>query len=381
MLSEDTVKQIRIRLKRYCPICLPICALLALCALLFVLCTKNAPEAAEALNRYWGGVLRVITAYLTLWLPFSCAEGLLLFSPVLLAVLIGLAVHFAKKGMVAGIRWLCVLLSVVLVLYTLYVASLDLGMNTRPLGDRLGLPDEPVSAEQLYETMLWAVEEANALAGDVDFIFQGFSRMPYDVTGAMCSDLMIGYARLYQDHPIFLNFSSRVKPVILSEAMSYTHITGIYTFFTGESNLNVNFPDYTLPFTAAHELAHQRGFAREKEANFIAFLVCIGSERAYTRYSGYLNMVEYLSNALYSADRDLWNDCMNRLDRRIRGEMSAYNAFFEKYRENKAATVSTAINDSYLKSQGQEAGTKSYGLVVDLAVSYYYSVIKEQNET
>jgi hypothetical protein len=29
------------------------------------------------------------------------------------------------------------------------------------------------------------------------------------------------------------------------------------------------------------------------------------------------------------------------------------------------------VNDTYLKSQNQKAGSKSYGLVVDLAVAYY----------
>ena len=192
----------------------------------------------------------------------------------------------------------------------------------------------------------------------------------------MCRDLMIGYERLHRDHPGFWQFSSAVKPVILSEPMSYTHITGIYTFFTGEANLNINFPDYTLPFTAAHELAHQRGFAREKEANFIAFLVCINSEHPYTRYSGYVNMVEYLSNALYSADRTLWEEVFYSLDLRIRYEMQAYNDFYDKYRESVAADVSNAVNDTYLKVQGQTEGTKSYGLVVDLAVAYFNGVVK-----
>ncbi|MCQ2431243.1 MAG: DUF3810 domain-containing protein [Clostridia bacterium] len=364
------------KIRRYIPVCLPVCLVLAAASLFITLYTADKPELAAQINYWWGGILRFGMAYLSVLIPFSLAEGLLIFSPVLLAFLIYLAVRFAQKGLRAGIRYLCVLLSILCLIYTFFVASLGLGFNVPTLGDELGLADEPVSAEQLYETMMWAADEANALCGKVDFAFQDFSYMPFANYNDMCADLMVGYARLHREHPLYFNLPTRIKPVILSEAMSYTHITGIYTFFTGESNLNVNFPDYTLPFTAAHELAHQRGFAREKEANFIAFLVCIRSEDPYTRYSGYVNMVEYLSNALYSADRDLWNECMNHLDNRIRYEMRAYSAFFEKYRENTAAKVSDAVNDTYLKSQGQEAGTKSYGLVVDLAVSYYYQNVK-----
>jgi hypothetical protein len=50
--------------------------------------------------------------------------------------------------------------------------------------------------------------------------------------------------------------------------------------------------------------------------------------------------------------------------------MISYNKFFEKYRENVAADVSSTLNDNYLKAQRQEAGEKSYGMVVDLAVAY-----------
>jgi hypothetical protein len=57
--------------------------------------------------------------------------------------------------------------------------------------------------------------------------------------------------------------------------------------------------------------------------------------------------------------------------------MIAYNEFFEKYKENVAANVSGAINNSYLQSQGQTAGSKSYGMVVDLAVAYYKSLSSE----
>ena len=44
--------------------------------------------------------------------------------------------------------------------------------------------------------------------------------------------------------------------------------------------------------------------------------------------------------------------------------------FFEKYSESVASKVSDAVNDTFLKSQGQKEGTASYGRVVDLAVAY-----------
>ena len=157
---------------------------------------------------------------------------------------------------------------------------------------------------------------------------------------------------------------------MFSDAMSYTHITGVYTFFTGEANLNAIFPDYTLPYTAAHELSHQRGIARENEANFMAFLVCAASEDDYVRYCAYLNLYEYVASALYKADQTLYMKAYSTLPMCVKNEMSAYSRFIQKYADSKVSEVSEAVNNTFLVLHGTE-GTKSYGMVVDLAVTYF----------
>ncbi len=120
----------------------------------------------------------------------------------------------------------------------------------------------------------------------------------------------------------------------------------------------------------AHEMSHQRGIAPEDEANFMAFLVCMQSDDPYIRYSGAQSLLEYVYSALSKADRDLYRKCYASLSSRVVGEMRAYNKFFEKYEENVAATVSGTVNNTYLVLQGTE-GTRSYGLVADLAVLCY----------
>jgi hypothetical protein len=70
-------------------------------------------------------------------------------------------------------------------------------------------------------------------------------------------------------------------------------------------------------------------------------------------------------------------DFYKTLDPRITYEFAASSRFFDQYRDNVVADVSNAVNNNYLQSQGQTAGTRSYGLVVDLAVAYYKSFPKE----
>ena len=106
----------------------------------------------------------------------------------------------------------------------------------------------------------------------------------------------------------------------------------------------------------------------------MAFLACIESDDPYIRYSGYMSVYEYVLSALYKADKKLYNSAINSCSTFLYNEMLAYNKFFDKYENNVAATVSGSVNNGFLQSQGQSAGVRSYGMVVDLAVAYYKDI-------
>ena len=213
------------------------------------------------------------------------------------------------------------------------------------------------------------IGEVNARVESIEFIEKSSSVSPYSVR-EINTILLESYKKLSAKYDFLPRLTSYIKPVMLSKPMTYTHIAGVYTYFTGEANLNTNAPDYSIPYTVAHELAHQRGIAREDEANFIAFLVCMESENEYIQYCGYLNLLEYVLNALYSSDKDLWEKTYQKLDNRAIYEMIAYNDFYEPYRDNIVGDISGAVNDAYLQANGTE-GTVSYGLVAELAVAYF----------
>ena len=174
-----------------------------------------------------------------------------------------------------------------------------------------------------------------------------------------------------EKYPFLSSLSSRVKPILLSKPMTYTHMSGIYTYLTGEANINTNFPDSTIPFTMAHEMSHQRGIAREDEANFAALLISMESDDPYILYSAYYELFKYFINALAVADTELFEAIYQKADPRLVGEIYAFNDFFDKYADNLAADITGGLNDAYQQIQGVEEGIASYGLVVDLAVAYY----------
>ena len=266
------------------------------------------------------------------------------------------------------------MLSVLSLFFSLFVFSFGMGYHTSSLDKKLDLDKKTVSAKELAATAEWLIENVNAGIDNIEFADKSSSIFPHSIR-EMNLILLDSYDKLDDEYEFLPSLHSFVKPVMLSEPMTYTHISGVYTYFTGEANVNTNCPDYSMPYTAAHELAHQRGIAREDEANFIAFLVCTASDDSYIKYCGYMNLLEYVLNALYSADKDLWEATYKKLDNRAIYEMIAYNNFYEPYRDNVIGEVSGAINDAYLQANGTE-GSVSYGLVVDLAVTYFHKNIE-----
>ncbi len=350
-------------------VCLVIYALTAFSLLLYFLFTKSS-GFSDWFNQNVSHNLRRIFALLTAWIPFSTAELLILLIPVLFVLIISIGSRYFCDSTRSVLVYVGNLFSVICLIGILFVWNFAAGYYGSKLDKKLELSRQKSSADDLYQTAELIRTEMNALSEEIIFLENGTSLMPYSYD-EMNDKLLAAYNSFCQKHDFMKSFYSRIKPVMLSESMSYTHITGVYTFFTGEANINVNFPDYTVVYTAAHELAHQRGIAREDEANFIAFLICMESDDAYIRYCGYLNVYEYLTSALYSADKTLYRKSYEKLTAEIKEEQAAYRKFFQKYQDNVVAEVSQATNNAYLQSQGAQEGTKSYNMVVDLAVAYY----------
>lgn len=337
-----------------------------------VFCAYTVSERfADFMNRYVSSGIRGVLAYLTGWIPFSLAELIIILMPVILVALMIYATRRFSSSWHDVLIFCTSLVSVLALFFSVFTFAFAPGYHGSTLDKKLGIERSEVSSEELYDTALVLAQKVNEEIESVVYRTGGFSVMPYTYR-QMNDKLIESYGIACEKYGFIQRLDSRVKPVMLSEAMSYTHITGVYTFFTGEANINVAFPDYTVPFTAAHELAHQRGIAREDEANFVAYLVCTESDDPYIRYSGYLNLFEYVSSALHKADPQMYRQLFAELDVLAIREMSAYSEFFNKYRDSVASEISGAVNDTYLTIQGT-AGTASYGMVVDLAVAYYKS--------
>lgn len=331
------------------------------------------PAFAEFWARYPSQALRFLLAKVTGILRFSLVEWAIFSLPLLIFGYFFFSSRSMKRdeSTYNYYRWLLPLVCGILAVLTLFFTAFAPCYFRYPLAKNLSLEDREVSAQELYDTACAVCEQIEGVEGEVSFAYGGESVMPYDFN-ELVERVNEAYALYAADEDYVGHFRSYAKPLASSSVFTYTHISGVYTFMTGEVNINVNYPDFIRPFTVAHEFSHQRGLAKEEEANFVAYLVCVGSEDPYLRYSGYVNLLQYLMDALAEADGDLYRQlCAEKVPYSVQGELNAYSVFFRKYSHSTASKVTGAVNDVFLNSQGESEGTASYGLVVDLAVAYY----------
>ncbi len=333
-------------------------------------------DFADFYNRTVAAFFRGLLSVVTWIFPFSLAELLII---LLLPVLVFLMVMAYRLQTAEAVRRFTWLVAVVpLLMYNLFVVTFAAGYRTTPLAQRWqkesSVQSQTTQLEALYDTALWLTEELQALEPSVRVDAYGESVSPLGFQETVHA-LRASYEKLAEEG-FCATSPGLAKPVFLSSLMSYTHILGVYTFFTGEANVNVQFTDSVTAFTAAHEMAHQRGFSREDEANFMAFLACTQSDEPYLRYAGYAELLSYVISDLYAADAAHYEDVCERIPTVVKGDWRRYDRLFAPYRDSVAGNVSGAVNDTFLKLQGTE-GRISYNRVVALAVSYRQAQVQE----
>lgn len=300
--------------------------------------------------------------------PFSVAE--LLYTAVILLglFLIIKTVSAVKKSDKKGKTLLLRLLAIGLIPATIitgYNWLWALGYYGTTFAERSGLKNNGVAVEDLKQVTAYFAELAAELAPQVKRDENGhFAEENFflDTDGL--------YDVLEREFPCLQNHSLRAKPMLYSRFMSMIGFTGFYFPFTGEANVNVDFPPALQPETIAHELAHQRRVVSESEANFVSVAACLSSGKTVYEYSGALSGLTYLGNALYKADREAWREIRASLPEEIIIDWNDDIAYWEQF-ESPVETVATGVYDSYLKHNDQKLGIKSYGACVDLLVEYY----------
>ena len=349
--------------------------LILLLTFIIVKAASNSPKLTESV--YSEGIYPVIrnaVSAVTRLVPISVAEAILMILLtvfVLLLIIRVLRLIFLRKK--ALVRLVSLIITAVLTaayLVFLFYAMWGLNYFRPSVGTKLDLPEREYTSQEL-EAVCWDLLEkakaARTAAGfeDSEVFDLSVEEIQSGVTEA--------YAEFGASRPSFKADVPQVKPVILSEQLSKLGISGIYVFLTEEPNINVNDPSLYLPVNAAHETAHYLGFAREEDANFIAFLVCTEAEDPALAYSGYMHALLHCGNNLAGKDRAAYDKLISAYSEGMQRDLKIYKENYDQYADTPVWNASEKANDTYLKANKQEKGVESYTEDTALILRYYDS--------
>ncbi|MBP5432655.1 DUF3810 domain-containing protein [Ruminococcus sp.] len=170
------------------------------------------------------------------------------------------------------------------------------------------------------------------------------------------------------------------KPIQFSYFMSQTDTTGIYLPYTLEANYNDDMVRTNLPSTVCHELSHLKGIIQEDEANFLSFIATTGSDNIEFQYSGYLDALEYVDIAVCRNDIGPALELTGSISQEVRNDWFRFlpETYWEDNSEKEiipteaVSEASTTFIDTNIKMNGREEGIRTYSLMVNLLLDYYF---------
>ncbi len=253
------------------------------------------------------------------------------------------------------------------VAFFLYTAQCGVNYFRTPFSAEAGYHLEESTTEELEALCLSLTEEINEAVAQLDITEGDIYEKPADLE-TQVQDAM---KHLGTEYDCLDGFYPHPKPIFGSIFFSYQYITGIYCPFTIEANYNRDIPDIEQAAVMCHELSHLRGFMREDEANFIAYLACRESGNPELQYSGAMFAYTYCMNALYSASGvERYREIYGQLSPQAIQDRRYMSEWWTQY-DTPVKEVSNQVNHTYLQANAQSDGTKSYGRMVDLMLAEF----------
>jgi hypothetical protein len=149
------------------------------------------------------------------------------------------------------------------------------------------------------------------------------------------------------------------KAFLSSPLVKRLGISGMYFPFTGEALVLRDLPGILQGKDMGHEMAHQRGFASESDANVLGALVAARSPDLLTRYSAYSFIERQLIAALQRASPDAAREVARGRSPGVRRDLEDLSDYWEPAR-TAVATAATRVNDRMLRTHGVREGVGSY---------------------
>jgi hypothetical protein len=312
--------------------------------------------------------LAICLRFLTGWLPFSIGDilygitalwlGWLLFSGLFRLIKRKIPKENIKKGL---LKTLIVLLSVYIIFNLLW----GINYNRKGIGYQLGLTEEKFTAAELKNLDSLLLQKVNESKLALLRNNSGEKN-----TKEIFNESYDAYKVVATKYPFLVYKEKAVKSSMWGWLGNYVGFTGYYDPFTGEAQVNTTVPYFLQPYTTCHEMAHQLGYAKEDEANFVGYLAAAASADTLFHYSVYLDIFLSTNRNLFNVDSVSARAFAKQLLPAVRSDLKIWRRFLVQH-ENPAEPVIQWLYGKYLQGNQQPSGILSYDKVTRLLIAYY----------
>ncbi len=321
-----------------------------------------------------GAFFRIFLGGASSVFPFSLFEILCGLGIFYLLFCIGLLLRFfilriKKRACPSITPFLLVIPLVLLTVFDLFVLGFASSYFRSAVADEMTLPMEEVDKESVFGALEALCNVVNETAPHLEKNENGESISPLlsntkEKVTAACD-------AFGERNSFYQKIGFDAKNFLISPWMTYSYISGVYGFFTGEANINTNYPHFIVTASLAHESCHARGIGPENECNFLASVILLESGDPYLRYCGAAFILDDFLDICSEIDKERAKEVVRDLDPVLGKDYAAYARFFKPYRNTTVSEVANSANNAYLNAMGQEEGTLSYSRIIRLTSAYF----------
>lgn len=328
---------------------------------------------------YTHGIYPLVSTFLRMlfgWLPLSIGDLAYLSAGIWVAVKIAKVIGLLKRRQLKehlSWRLFARYLKLLLVVYLAFTFLWGLNYYRQGITKQLGLAVNGYSGADLIALTAILRQRLNAAAEKTDSL----ERLQYNQNNVLFSRGIAAYKSSVARFPFLAYNAPSVKPSLFTPVGHLFGFTGYYNPFSGEAQLKTSVPVFLKPFIVTHEMAHQLGYAKENEANFVAFLTCKESANINFIYSAYFEMFR---DAVFECRRILEKERTDTFTKNLTARVLRDNDDLQRYllsERNGIEPFMSGAYDKYLKLNNQPNGKATYDEVIAYLIAYMKKFGKE----
>ena len=309
-------------------------------------------------------LIRSVFHFLLSWIPFSIGD---LFYIILIALAIRFIFQLIRKKFKNWKQNLVIAIAFISKIYVLFHLFWGFNYYRVPVHEQLQIRND-YSTFELIDFTEKIIARTNKLHQNLkanDSLAVNFKYNHQEI-----SDLIFSGIESVNEPKLNLDYGKQnLKKSLFSLPLTYGGFGGYLNPFSLEAQYNSNIPSFKWPTTLTHEVAHQMGFAKENEANFIACLVGMHHTDESFKYATHGFALKKCLQEIYIRDPRVFEELKQCVNYGVLENYRELQEFWLDY-QNPIEPMLKLMYGSYLNLNNQPEGMDSYSYVVALLVNY-----------